>query len=152
MYRTDENGSKQESYSGYAGIGKGYNNPSQDGTKNVGPLPAGDYTIGKQEDHGDKKTSMNLMPDKGNDMKKRDSFMIHGAHDNDQKDSSNGCIVLDKKSRDKVGASEDTSLHVVPGSQNQGAGGTARSNGNGGVGSAPQQPPPPPKKPDLPVG
>ena len=53
-------------------------------------------------------------PDPGNQMFKRWGFLIHGPHDNDQHDSSNGCPVFNKSIRNRIGKSNDKCFQVVP--------------------------------------
>jgi hypothetical protein len=79
---------------GWAGQGKGYNNPAMDDVDKVGPLPAGFYTL--QEPHDSPRTgkyTMNLLPDPSNDMKGRSLFRCHGANADHPATSSEGCIV-----------------------------------------------------------
>ena len=78
---------------GYAGKGKGRNNPAMVKEKNVGPLPPGRYSIGAAYRHDDLgPMTMNLEPLPGTQMFGRSLFRIHG--NNSENDASEGCIVL----------------------------------------------------------
>jgi len=106
---------------GYAGIGAGLNNPAMQNVDSTGPLLQGGYTIQAQQDnvtaggrgHG-LPASMRLTPNPGNQMYGRAGFLIHGPHANDHHDSSNGCPILAKSVRDKIGDSDDNCLQVRP--------------------------------------
>ena len=96
---------------GYSGTGPGRNNPSAQGTRNVGPIPRGRYSIGAPHDtrtHGPH--AMALTP-VGHNALGRDGFLIHG--DNTRHDASTGCIVLPRNIRDQISNSGDTALEVV---------------------------------------
>jgi RHS repeat-associated protein len=97
---------------GYAGHGYGVNNPSMQSEHNVGPLPVGTYLIGPQRDHGKLKASMRLTPLPQNNMYGRSAFLIHGPHQNDDRDSSNGCPIFPPNVRNAIGDSGDNLLHV----------------------------------------
>ncbi len=55
---------------------------------------------------------MRLAPVPGTQTFGRDGFLIHG--DNRRHDASQGCIILDRAARDRIGNSADTRLNVVP--------------------------------------
>ena len=104
---------------GYAGHGKGLNNPSsqsvsEDADKaNAGPLVRAHYTVGPPTNHIGP-VSMHLTPAPGSNMHGRTSFYIHG--DNASKpplSSSEGCIVLSRPSREEIATSGVTQLVVV---------------------------------------
>lgn len=100
---------------GYAGNGKGLNNPDAQGLHDVGPLPCGLYTINSPVDtdsHGP--FVMWLTPNPDNDMMGRGSFGIHG----DRKEpppfsASQGCIVANRTIREQVWSSGDHLIEVV---------------------------------------
>lgn len=107
---------------GYAGHGKGLNDPESQSVseahdkENAGPLPRGQYTIGPPT-HTIGPVSMNLHPDPGTNMDGRgkNSFWIHG--DNASKpplSSSEGCIVLPRDARVAVAGSGASTLDVEP--------------------------------------
>jgi hypothetical protein len=86
---------------GYSGRGRGRNNPEMQGVQNVGPIPQGAYTIG--ESYHSKQVgplAIPLVPDEGNEMFGRHSFLIHG--DNAAGDASEGCIILPRTDREAI--------------------------------------------------
>ncbi len=106
-----QNGAPQGT--GYSGTGAGRNNAGMQGTANVGPIPQGTYTIGNAYDtrtHGPH--VMRLTPAPGTNTLGRDGFLIHG--DNVRHDASQGCIVIDRATRDRISQSVDRQLQVVP--------------------------------------
>lgn len=101
---------------GYAGHGEGINNPALQHVKKVGPLPRGDYTIGKPL-HVDKKGLLGpfvlpLRPDPENEMYGRSRFFIHGDAIGRPGTASEGCIVLGRRVREAIAAGENR-LRVV---------------------------------------
>jgi len=124
LLHVDPNGYADYAANGYAGYGAGLNNPAWQNVKGEppdpsGPLPEGHYNIGPQQDYVTSKGktlygAMYLTPSKGTNMYNRGGFLIHGPHRNDNHDSSNGCPIFGKPTRDKVAASGDTCLKVVP--------------------------------------
>lgn len=100
---------------GYAGKGKGVNNPSMQCVRKVGPVPRGTYTIGPAHNNAHTGAlSMVLTPNPGNNMCGRGDFLIHG--DNSRKpprSSSEGCIVLPGPIRQKINATPGRKLVVV---------------------------------------
>lgn len=107
---------------GFAGNGNGLNEPAQQMTHNVGPLPQGDYTMTKWID---KHPTMGLCvieltPSPSNMMFGRSGFFIHGSRNlltsglNGFLESSDGCIVIgDCSLRQAIWASLDRALTVV---------------------------------------
>ena len=139
-YKNEETGEiKLVASDGYAGKGTGLNNPDMQhvGTDNiidkkegipkekrtdVGPLPEGTYTIGKPYYHKGKDGkgglgphTMNLTPNANNDMFGRTDFRIHGDKKNSNRDSSEGCIILEPKYRKQISNSRDNVLEVQKG-------------------------------------
>ena len=47
---------------GYSGHGEGVNNPAKEDVKNVGPIPAGNWTVGKAFKHDTKMPEQGLSP------------------------------------------------------------------------------------------
>ena len=104
---------------GYAGRGNGLNNPEAQGVSqkkdeaNAGPLPRGEYTIGKAEKNEHGPVSMKLTPSPENNMEGRSGFWIHA--DNASKpafNSSEGCEVLPLATRQTMSASGVTTEKV----------------------------------------
>jgi hypothetical protein len=102
---------------GYSGAGDHKNQPAAQGRKDEGPIPCGQYSIGKVREktplHGPYVLPLNPNPD--NEMFGRDGFLIHGDSVVHPGTASEGCIILDRDIRDKVGASKDKQLIVVTG-------------------------------------
>jgi len=97
---------------GYSGTGAGRNNPDMQSVPNVGPIPMGAYTIGDAHDtatHGPR--VLRLTPVPGTNTYHRDGFLIHG--DNRRHDASQGCIILNRAIRDRIGVSNDRTLTVT---------------------------------------
>lgn len=100
---------------GYSGA-PGFRNLSmmQD-VKDKGPIPRGIYTIGDPVDtvtHGP--FVLPLIPDPGNVMFNRDSFMLHGDHlEGPSGLASKGCPVFSRHIREKVWQSDDHQLEVI---------------------------------------
>ena len=138
-YKNEETGEIKKIATGYAGKGTGVNNPDMQhvGTDNiidkkegtpkekrtdVGPLPVGIYTIGRPYYHKRKDDkgglgphTMNLTPDENNEMFGRTDFRIHGDSGIGYRDSSEGCIILNRTIRGKISSSGDNVLEVKRG-------------------------------------
>jgi hypothetical protein len=87
---------------GWAGCGKGKNNPAMQATPSVGPLPRGRYSIGAPFTHPHVGPyAMRLTPLPGTEMFGRDGFLIHGpsicAANRGQE--SHGCCILEHDKR-----------------------------------------------------
>lgn len=98
---------------GYAGHGKGLNNPDMMNVPDVGPLPAGKYKIGQP--HDDKHVgvfALPLTPDADNKMFGRSAFYIHGDNPQLNHTASNGCIILSRAVRNDIANSGDDDLIV----------------------------------------
>ena len=82
---------------GYSGRGKGLNNPDDQTTPFVGPIPQGDYTIGAPFDQrgGLGLYVMALTPENGTDTFGRDSFYMHADNSKHNFTASEGCIIID---------------------------------------------------------
>lgn len=99
---------------GYSGHGDGLNNPEMSNVKSTGPLPAGWYTIGiayKNKTKGE--LTMNLTPDRTNEMYGRNFFELHGDNKLMNKTASDGCIILARMLRDQISRSTVTRLQVI---------------------------------------
>ena len=88
---------------GYAGRGVGLNAPGASGIAGLGPLPAGDYVVGRPVDHPRLgPLAFPLVPDRGNMMFGRSGFMIHGDNRKGDRSASSGCIILDRPHREAL--------------------------------------------------
>lgn len=99
----------------YSGSGDGKNNPAMQDVPCVGPLPCGVYRIGYPRDtikHGP--FALSLVPDPANQMFGRGDFMIHGDSREHPGCASEGCIIMPIDMREKVAASGDKALTVIP--------------------------------------
>lgn len=100
---------------GYAGNGRGLNNPTMQNVSDVGPLPVGWYGIGVPYDNP--KTgpyTMDLEPNPNNAMAGRFAFRIHGDLIDGPPDSaSDGCIIMPRFAREAIWESKDTRLQVI---------------------------------------
>jgi hypothetical protein len=84
---------------GYAGRGKGKNNPDMQNVSKTGPLPQGMYRMAGVKD--DPKTgpfTIVLEPLAGNEMFGRSAFRIHGDSVRDPGNASEGCICISPRS------------------------------------------------------
>lgn len=98
---------------GYSGHGEGKNNPDMQNVKAVGPIPRGEYTIGRAYDS--KRTgplTIILIPSVNNEMFGRGDFRMHGDSINDPGNASNGCIVIPRSIRYKIIKGTDKKLIV----------------------------------------
>lgn len=99
---------------GYSGAKPdGYNNPDLQAVRFVGPIPVGLYTLTTPIDtdsHGP--YVLPLIPDSGNTMYGRSGFLVHGDSLSHPGFASMGCIVIDRKTREKIWAGPHT-LEVV---------------------------------------
>lgn len=105
-------------YSGlYSGHGPGLNNPAEQSDANIGPIPAGTWTIGppaKDDDTGP--LSLLLAPDPATQTFGRTGFRIHGdsLKAPGERQASHGCIVAAVNVRVALRDSPDRTLLVVP--------------------------------------
>lgn len=86
---------------GYAGRGAGRDNPSRQQVRNEGPLPQGRYSMWVVEHRRFVSPAIKLAQTEG-ETYGRSGFWIHG--DNRENDASQGCIVLDRRSRECIAA------------------------------------------------
>lgn len=100
---------------GYSGNGEGLNNPAIESVKDVGPIPAGEYTIGDFFDDigGKGRLVCHLIPSVLNMMFNRSGFMIHGDNKEMNHTASEGCIILAQFIREIIFASKDYNLTVL---------------------------------------
>jgi len=98
---------------GYSGKGAGKNDPTAQIMHNIGPIPAGFYTIGAAHTDPSKgPLVMHLAPDDANQMFGRSGFLIHGDSIHEPGEASQGCIVLSHDIRARIAASTDRILEV----------------------------------------
>jgi hypothetical protein len=96
---------------GYSGKGLGRNNPAMESIKATGPLPAGQWFIGKpRRSAATGPHAMDLRPN-GHDAHGRSAFQIHG--DNATGTASSGCIILPRAIREMISNSGDNALTVI---------------------------------------
>jgi Protein of unknown function (DUF2778) len=97
---------------GYSGANpEGKNKPDKECSKNVGPIPRGYYSI-KAEQGTPSPVALPLLADDPNYCSPaRSGFLIHG--DNATGTASTGCIILSRKTREKIRDSGDIRLRVV---------------------------------------
>lgn len=99
---------------GYSGKGIGCNNAEMQDVPNVGPIPAGTYTIGEAYHDPEKGPCvMRLIPDPSNEMFGRDGFLCHGDNPAANHTASEGCIIQGPAARQAISTSDDKQLMVV---------------------------------------
>ena len=101
----------------YSGHGVGLNNPDMESVPDVGPIPAGQWSIGEWiEDHPDLGRWAAPLTPVGHDAHGRTAFFIHGDTAEHNKTASHGCIVcgpLGSGGRMAIRDSGETDLLVV---------------------------------------
>jgi hypothetical protein len=101
---------------GYSGHGPGLNNPAMQSFTDVGPIPAGLWSIGEAYTiPGKGPLVMRLTPDETTNVFGRSGFMIHGdsIEAPGAEEASLGCIIMPRSVRQAVADSGDTELNVV---------------------------------------
>jgi Protein of unknown function (DUF2778) len=100
---------------GYSGAGvsieAGRNNPAMEGKKSIGPIPRGNYTIGKAFTHASKGPLCMRITPNGHNALGRSGFLFHG--NNKENNASEGCIIMPPNVRKLIAESGDTALSVV---------------------------------------
>lgn len=99
---------------GYAGSGKGKNNPEMQSVHDAGPLPRGIYTAAAPVNtttHGP--YVLWLTPDPANEMFGRSGFGVHGDSIKRPGEASLGCIVLPRFAREAFWKSGNHRIEVV---------------------------------------
>lgn len=92
--------------------GEGKNDPTQEATKNVGPLPHGWWTFGPAFTHPTKGPVVHaLSPDPATDVHGRDHFLLHGDSVKTPGAGSEGCLIFPRDVREAV--HDKDRLHVV---------------------------------------
>ena len=105
--------------SGYSGAVGSQNNGALESLGSLGPIPAGNYTIGAQGTYVTNSGTvlpgaMTLTPKPGNWPYGRSGFLIHGDNRRGNRSASEGCVILGPSLRNMIGGSADTTLKVVP--------------------------------------
>lgn len=81
---------------------------------NVGPIPAGTYTIeAPMDDDHVGVFALPLTPDPANEMFGRSAFFIHGDNPELDHSASDGCIILARVFREQINDSDDRTLIVT---------------------------------------
>ncbi len=97
---------------GYSGTGVGRNNPALEWMPEVGPIPAGLWTIGPMNsNHPHLGPDVMALTPVGHDAHLRTDFFMHG--NNITNDASKGCIIQAHGVRMMVNSSTDKQLLVV---------------------------------------
>lgn len=97
---------------GYAGNGLGLNNPGFQWLPNKGPLPTGEYKIGKPRYSNKTGAFVMALTPVGHKALGRSAFQIHGDNKNLNFSASSGCIILKRKYREIIADSGDDVLLV----------------------------------------
>lgn len=101
----DDGGIERVQYeaTGYAGKGRGRNEPDLEYLHRIGPLPKGKYAVRGPADHP-RLGRFVFRLDRIDDGPTfgRGGFYIHGDSRSDPGEASEGCIVLDRDARDAV--------------------------------------------------
>lgn len=97
---------------GYSGaVPDGKNKPDKECAKDVGPIPRGWYNI-LGETNKPTPVALPLDPDDPNYCNPpRDGFLIHG--NNSSGTASTGCVIMSRKTRERIRDSGDGRLRVV---------------------------------------
>jgi hypothetical protein len=101
---------------GYSGKGECKNDPLAEAKHNLGPIPRGNYQMGPPRDtdsHGP--FVIPLRASMENRMYGRGGFLIHGDSRNLPGQASEGCIIADRPTRERMWASGDRDLDVIEG-------------------------------------
>ena len=117
----DKDGNVLREAKGYAGMGKGLNNPDfseKDNNKKTGdyaPLHSGDWTMGPEHDRPSTGVgSIHLDPGTGaEDAEGDEGFYIHGDNKQMNNTASRGCIITDPQTRDAMNTLGSRILKVV---------------------------------------
>lgn len=98
---------------GYSGGGAGKNNPDMQHVRNVGPIPRGTYHIGQPRNSGNRGPHVLDLTPYGHDALGRTAFLVHGDSRRNPGNASEGCIIMSRKTREKISSSGDSVLEVV---------------------------------------
>lgn len=99
---------------GYAGAGRGKNNPALQAAKGVGPIPRGRWRMtGVKDSPNTGPFTIVLEPEPGTDTLGRSAFRVHGDSIANPGTASHGCIILTRAARERMWASGDRLIEVV---------------------------------------
>lgn len=99
---------------GYAGNGRGKNNPVMQAAVGVGPIPRGQWKMTAMVSSPNTgPLTIVLEPMPGNDACGRSAFRVHGDSVSNPGTASHGCIILPRLVRQQIWASGDRLLEVV---------------------------------------
>ena len=88
---------------GYAGRGKGKNNPAMQAAVAVGPIPQGNWLMTELYDSKNVgPLAIKIVPKAGTDALGRSAFRIHGDSIRDPGSASHGCIILPRVIRQQI--------------------------------------------------
>lgn len=100
---------------GYAGRGRGINNPAMQDAVAVGPIPRGLWKLTELRLTGATTGpyTIVLVPAPGTDARGRSAFRIHGDNALLDRSASHGCIILPRKDREAIWRSGARLMEVV---------------------------------------
>ncbi len=99
---------------GYAGAGRGRNNPAMQGVRSVGPLPRGRWQMtGVKDSPNTGPYTIVLEPCPGTDALGRSAFRVHGDSVRAPGTASRGCIILPRAIRERMWRSGERIIEVV---------------------------------------
>jgi lipoprotein-anchoring transpeptidase ErfK/SrfK len=95
VLRLVNNGRRSNIATGYSGNGNGLNNPNMQNVADVGPIPRGTWTIGREYNSttGLGNHMMDLTARAGTNTYNRGLFRIHGDNSAQNHTASHGCII-----------------------------------------------------------
>jgi len=100
---------------GYSGHAEGYNQPSLQRVRCVGPIPQGEWAFQgppfDSQSHGP--YILHIVPKSNTDTFGRSGFLLHGDSVSHPGLASEGCIIMPRSVREQVWNSGDRDLEVV---------------------------------------
>jgi lipoprotein-anchoring transpeptidase ErfK/SrfK len=98
---------------GYSGAPGAVNNSHMEAIHFKGPIPRGHYHIGPMGQRPNLKWPVMTLTPVGHKAHNRTHLLIHGDNQNGNQTGSNGCIILEKAIRLRIGHSHDHILQVI---------------------------------------